>query len=155
MNKLLSLFFLLLCLLSCNEKEVDTKAEAEKLMQTSREWVKAVAIGDTEKAMSYWREDAVYISNSEGTLIGKNAIRQMVEGSKNIPGFKISWEPTSAVISKSGDMGYLLEDSQISMHDSTGKPMTIFFQSVTIWKKDKDGAWRNAVDVMSPKKAVQ
>ena len=152
MKKVILLLFICLSLISCSDKEVDTKAEGEKLMQVSREWSKAAASGDTEKVLSYWSEDAVYISDSEGTLKGKNAIRQMIDESKNIPGFKISWEPTSAVISKSGDLGYLFEDSQISMQDSTVKPMTLNFQSVTIWEKDKDGAWKNVVDVMSPKK---
>jgi ketosteroid isomerase-like protein len=78
MKKVLSLL-VFFSIISCTEKEADTKAEGEKLMQTSREWSKAAESGDTEKVLSYWSEDAVYISNSEGTLKGKNAVRQMVE----------------------------------------------------------------------------
>ena len=55
-------------------------------------------------------------------LIGKDAIRQMVTESLKIPGFKISWEPQSVSISKSGDMAYLIEKSQITMNDSLGNP---------------------------------
>jgi len=46
-----------------------------------------------------------------------NGIRQMVEGSFKIPGFKISWEPKSAEISKSGDLGYLLETTKMKTNE--------------------------------------
>ena len=74
----------------------------------------------------------------------------MVEGSFKTPGFQISWEPESAEISKSGDLGYLIEHDDMTMNDSTGKPITQHYNSVTVWKKQADGSWKNVVDVMSP-----
>jgi len=74
----------------------------------------------------------------------------MVEGSYKIPGFHISWEPQSAEVSKSGDLGYLLERTQIIINDSTGKPVTQYYKGITIWKKQQDGSWKNVVDVLSP-----
>ena len=75
----------------------------------------------------------------------------MLEESSQIPGFQIKWEPKEADVSASGDMGYLLEESTITVNDSTGSPVVMKFNSVTIWKKDNDGGWKNVVDVMSPK----
>lgn len=141
---------ILLTSISCNQQDVDVNKEGEKLMQLSREWSKSASSRDVEKTLSYWTDDAVVISAGQPILKGKNAIRQMVEGGYKNPSFKISWEPKSAEISKNGDLGYLIEDSQITINDSTGKPVTQHFKSVTIWKKQADGTWKNIVDVMSP-----
>lgn len=150
MEKKAIYILVLLTSISCNQQDVDVNKEGEKLMQLSKEWSKSASSRDVEKTLSFWTDDAVVISAGQPILKGKNAIRQMVEGSYKNPSFKISWEPKSAEISKSGDLGYLIEDSQITTNDSTGKPVTQHFKSVTIWKKQADGTWKNVVDVMSP-----
>ena len=135
---------------SCQREKVDTKEEGKKLMKASRDWSAAASTRDVEKILNYWADDAVLISAGEPELNGKKAIREMVEGSLKNPGFNISWEPIRAEISESGDMGYLLENSKITMKDSTGTEQIMTFKVVTIWKKQKDGSWKNVVDVMSP-----
>lgn len=147
-----SLFILALLLItySCQQKKVDTKEESEKLMQASRDWSAAANSRDIEKIMNYWTEDAILYSAGEPELKGKKAIREMVTASMKDSNFSISWEPISAEISESGDMGYLLEKSKIIMKDSAGKEKIMTFKGVTIWKKQKDGSWKNAVDIMSP-----
>jgi uncharacterized protein (TIGR02246 family) len=144
------LAFLLVSLASCG-REKDIKGEGEKLMQISREWSKSASLRDIEKTIGYWADDAVVISAGEKELKGKDAIRGMVEGGFKNPSFEISWEPQSVEISESGDMGYLLEEAKITTKDSSGNAMTQHFRSVTIWKKQMDGSWKNVVDVMSPK----
>ena len=146
MQKLTALL-LVSALLACNQAKVDTKSEGEKLMQVSREWSEAASKGDLEKTLSYWADDAVLFSSGQPSLKGKAAIRQMVEGGFKTPGFHISWQPQSAVVSESGDMAYLLENSQITFNDSTGKPVTIKNNAVTIWRKQADGSWKNVVDI--------
>ncbi len=141
----------LIVFISCNEKSntIDTKAEGEKLMQTSREWSKVAATNDIEKTLSYWADDAVMISSGQPPLNGKKAIREMVEGSSKIPGFKISWEPQSVSVSKSGNMAYMIEKKQITTNDSLGNPLTKFGTGVTIWRKEVDGSWKNTVEIMN------
>jgi uncharacterized protein (TIGR02246 family) len=135
---------------SCNQPGVDVKAEGEKLMQASREWSQAAGARNVEKTLSYWSDDATVISAGDATLKGKAAIRQMVEGSYKDPSFAISWKPQTVEISKSGDLGYLIEETKITTNDSTGKPITHNYRGVTIWKKQADGNWKDVVDVLSP-----
>ncbi len=59
----------------------------------------------------------------------------------------------SVNISASGDMGFLLEDTQIIVNNSTAKPVTSHYNSITVWKKQKDGSWKNVLDVLSPVKS--
>lgn len=146
------LILLITIIVSCQREKIDTKAEGEKLMQASREWSKAAEARDIEKTLTYWTDDAVVISAGESELKGKQAIRGMVEGSIKDPNFRISWEPISADISESGDMGYLLENAKITTKDSSGNAKVQNFRTVTIWKKQNDRTWKNVVDVMSPTK---
>jgi len=146
----IAIIILVVTVTSCNHRKVDTKAEGEKVMQLSKEWSQAASRGDVEKIIGYWADDAVVMSAGEPVLSGKQAIRKMVEESYKMPGFRINWEPQSIVVSESGDMAYLLENSQISFTDSTGKPFTINNNAVSIWRKQKDGIWKNAVDISTP-----
>ena len=142
-----SLVYLLLgCLLivGCQEKkQIDLEAEAENLMATSRAWAQSQT---NEEYLSYWTEDAQLCQSGQPMLRGHEAIMAMLESTKDIPGFKVMWEPYEAHISENGDMGYLLENSSFTVNDSLGNPMTQYFRTVTIWKKQDDGKWKCVVD---------
>ena len=145
--KPITIFLFLLAIASCSETKVDKKAEGEKIIQLSKEWSQAAATKDIEKTLSYWADDALVMQEGMAPLKGKQAIRQMVEGSFKMLGFSISWEPQSVEVSDNGDMAYLIENSKVSYNDSTGKTITTNNKAVTIWRKQADGTWKNAVDI--------
>jgi uncharacterized protein (TIGR02246 family) len=151
MKREISFLVAIFIFVSCHQQQsVDTKAEGEKLMQLSRDWSQAAANRNVEKILSYWSDDAVVIAGGDPVISGKQGIRQMVEGSFKNPGFQIGWEPQTVEIAKSGDLGYLLENTQITVNDSTGKPVVSRFKGITIWKKQDNGTWKNVVDILSP-----
>jgi uncharacterized protein (TIGR02246 family) len=141
---------LALVAMACSQPKLDLKAEGEKVMQMSKEWSEAASSGDLEKTVSYWADHAIMMSAGEAPIEGKPAIRQMVEESFNIPGFRISWQPQRVEVSESGDMAYLIEDAQVSFQDSTGNTITQHNKTVSIWKKQRDGSWKNVVDISTP-----
>ena len=103
---------------------IDKEAEAQALMQLSRQWSDLVASGDMEAALDYWADDAVLLPPDLPVLSGKAAIREYVMGAADIPGFRISWEPERAFISDNGDMALGLIthiDSLISLDHCTGR----------------------------------
>lgn len=116
-------------------------------MQLSRDWSKIAGTDSVEKIVSYWADDAVIMSPGQPPLKGKDAIRAMIAETSKIPGFKIAWEPLTVFVSNSGDLAYMLEQNQITVNDSTGNPITEFNKAVTIWRKEKDGSWKNVVDM--------
>ncbi|MCU7551381.1 DUF4440 domain-containing protein [Chitinophagaceae bacterium LB-8] len=144
------LVIIVLATVSCSQPKVDLKAEGEKVMQLSREWSQIASTGDVEKTVSYWSDDAYMVSAAQPPLKGKQAIRQMVIDSYKIPGFRISWQPQSVEVSESGDMAYLIENTQVSFSDSTGKTVTQHSKAVSIWRKQSDGTWKNVVDISTP-----
>ena len=127
---------------------VDVKAEQAKLMEASRRWSALAAAGkDVQAVANYWAEDAVLMQEGMPTMRGRQAARKFVEDAFSLPGFKISWEPIEAHVSASGDMGYIIERSQVTEPGAGGKPVTHDMRAVTIWRKDANGEWRNAVDM--------
>lgn len=125
---------------------VDVAAAEQTLMQRSRDWAATVAAGDMEAALNYWADDAVILAPGMPPIRGRDAIREYLAGTGNIPGFRITWEPLEAHVSSSGDLAYLLERNEISMTDSTGATITEHNKVVTVWARQEDGSWKNVVD---------
>lgn len=132
----------------CGGSSKDDHADAERLKQTSREWSKAASNGDMTAALAYWADDAVLISAGRPAVRGKAALRSYLAEMSKIPGFRISWEPLEAKVS--GDIGYLIERTQITMNGPQGVPVSEVLQAVTIWRKQADGTWKNVVDASTP-----
>ena len=147
MKSIICTWLILSCIISCTEPTVDRKAEGDALMQISREWSKSASTDSLEKTLGYWADDAVVMSPGQPLIKGKKAIREMMVATSKIPGFRISWEPLSVEVSNSGDMAYMLEENQVTVTDSLGKPMTQYNKAVTVWKKQPDGSWKNVVDI--------
>jgi len=138
----------LFLIFSCEKPAIDQKAEAEKLMELSRDWAKSVQNKEVENMLSYWAEDAILMSPNEAAVKGKESLRGMVERSMKIKGFEINWEPQEAFVSKSGDLGYVIIKNYMTMPiDTLGNTRTVFNKGVEIWKKQEDGTWKNAIDI--------
>ena len=118
-------------------------------MQLSREWAVTASSADIDKTVDYWSNDAVVMMTGQPPLKGHEAIRQMVEGSMQIPGFEIKWEPKESFVSQGGDLGYVLTNNYMKMPDPEGNLITIFNKGVEIWKKLDDGSWKCVVDIFN------
>ena len=139
--------FFSITVLGCNSN--NKSQEQQRLIQTSKQWSDAASNRDVDKTLNYWADDAVVMAAGQPVLTGKAEIKKMIEASFSNPSFRISWSPKTADIE--GNMGYLIEDTKITTDDSLGRPITQRFKTVTIWKKQTDGQWKNVVDIMTPK----
>jgi len=122
-------------------------------METSREWSRVAATGNVDSMLGFWADDAVIMVPGEASLRGKQAIRAYLERSARVPGFSTSWEPLEAKVAASGDMGYLIERTQVTMNDPSGQPVTQYMKALTVWRKQADGSWKNVVDITNPEPA--
>ena len=141
---------ILLSLAACTQPEIDREAEGEALMQLSRDWSALVEAGNLEATVDNWAEDAVMLPPGPPVmpaLEGRSAIQAYVEAAAQIPGWKISWEPKSVYVSRSGDLAYMLERNVVTVADSLGNDVTTYGKVVTVWRKDGSGRWRNVVDM--------
>jgi ketosteroid isomerase-like protein len=127
---------------------VDTHAAAQALLERDRAWAAAAAGGaSADSIVSFWSADARVIQPGAPVLTGTAAIKNMVTASLAAPGFHISWMPDSAVVAKSGDLGYTFGTVSISIPDSTGKATPQQGHYVTVWARQADGLWRCTVDI--------
>ncbi|WP_157943823.1 MULTISPECIES: YybH family protein [Arenibacter] len=153
MKKLSITAVLLFIISGCNQQTlIDQNAEGEKLMELSRQWAKSES---NEEYLGYWAEDALFKAPNEPVLRGTSEISKMLERDSQLPGFEIDWEPQEAFVSKSGDLGYLIENLRVSMNDSLGNKMHFYNKVVTIWKKHEDGTWKNVVDFASADPSIK
>lgn len=152
MKNLITIMALVLAISGCQEHVVDQKMEGEELMNISRAWAKSKT---PEETLSYWAEDAIVMAPGQAALRGKDAIRGMIEGSAEIPGFEVNWEPKEVYVSKSGDLAYLIEQNYFAMNDSLGNQQKTFNKVVTIWKKQEDGTWKNVVDMWNEDPTIE
>ena len=117
-------------------------------MKTDSTWsALAGELKDIDRIVSYWSDDAVLIPPGEPIIRGKEALRKFVEGSKNIPGFHISWRSSDPQFSPDGKMAYMYGENLMSMNDSTGNKISFTGRGYTIWRKETDGSWKCVVDL--------
>lgn len=132
---------------SSTPARVSVEDEAAMLMRLSREWSQVAATGDLERTLSYWADDAVMMVPGQPPIRGKAAIRTFLESSASVPGFTVKWEPLEAHVSASGDLAYLIERNQFSFKDASGSVVTDSNKAVTVWRKQRDGTWKNVIDM--------
>jgi ketosteroid isomerase-like protein len=110
---------------------------------------------DLERILSYWTDDAVVLAPGLPVVTGKDALRLYVQGSMQIPGFKITWTSTDVTFSPDGNLAYLFSRNALTMNTPAGIPDTTMGRAVTIWRRESDGEWRCAVDIWNAEPAAE
>ena len=127
---------------------MDVEVERERLLARDAQWAKLASEGgDIDEILSYWTDNAVVIPAGMPSLAGREALRAYVEGTRTIPGFRISWSSTEAQVSPDGTMAYLLSTNEVAINGPDGQPVTTRGRAVTVWQRDDQGQWRCAVDI--------
>ncbi len=127
---------------------MDLAAERNRLIQRDAEWSIAASEGrDVERILSYWTDDAIALPPGLPAVVGKAALRQYVEDSMQIPGFRISWTSTDVTFSPDGNLAYMHSRNAVTMDAPDGTPSTTKGRAVTIWRREPDGEWRCTVDI--------
>ena len=122
--------------------------EKEELLRRDGEWSQVASEGrDVERILSYWTDDAIVLPPGLPAIIGKAALRQYVEDSLQIPGFKISWTSTDATVSADGDLAYVFSRNAVTFKGPDGKLVTTEGRAVTVWRREPDHEWRCVVDI--------
>ncbi len=161
MKKVIFMALIGLFLTSCanNEKAAPTAAELAKinqqevtsLVEASRNWGKAAT---PEEFFSYIGTDALMLAPDKGVVKGHEGIGKVLQEFQSLPGFKITWEPHEAFVSKSGDLGYSRERILVNFDGEDGNQVNLFEKGISIWKKDANDEWKMAVDIWNVDKTI-
>ncbi len=127
----------------------DQASEAAALLKRDAEFAAEASGGrDVEKIVSYWSVDAVVAPPGHAPIVGRDALREYVQGSYQIPGFNITWEATAEPeFSSDLSMAYMWARNRVSFDDPDGNRVTVYGRALTIWRRETDGEWRCTVDI--------
>lgn len=128
--------------------KLDWASERAQLLKRDAEWAAASSEGrDLERILSYWADDAIVLPPGLPAVVGKPAVRQYVQGSLRIPGFRIAWTSTDAAFSQDGSLAYLFSRNAVTMNGPDRTPTTTYGRGVSIWRREPSGEWRCVVDI--------
>ena len=134
---------------SAQSVAADTRSKDEKsLRDLEAAWSKVAATKDVDRIVSYYGDDATVFPPNAPIAKSKDEIKKVWSGLVGTPGFSISWETTTAVAAKSGDLGYTSGTYQLSMSGPDGKPISDKGKYVTVWRKTA-GKWKVIADIFN------
>jgi ketosteroid isomerase-like protein len=116
---------------------------AELLRKLEADFAKAVAERGHDAFVSYFAEDGVELENGGGI----NTKADMLKEGPWPPDMSLAWTPVKAEMAASGELGYTYGNYVLKNKDKDGKLVTQYGKYASIWKKQKDGSWKVALDM--------
>ena len=117
------------------------KVEQEQaaLMAVTTEWGKTGS--DIDKFMSFLAPNARLSYWGAPAIEGVEAIRNVIGPLMKTPDFNMTWQPTRATVSASGDLGYTIGTFTMIFQNANGILITENGKQQTTWKKIS-GEWK-------------
>jgi len=127
---------------STYDSKVNVASERAALMKSEEDFSTLSARkGATAAFDSYLARDARVLRRNVAPAVGKENALVLISGSAGT----LTWKPTMADVSASGDLGYTYGAFDLKRGDKIIEHGSY----VRVWKKDGNG-WRVVIDVMSP-----
>lgn len=134
--------------LGCQARTMDVERERSALLEADIAFAEATAERGADGWVSYFAEEGVMFRPG-GAVVGRDSIRAMVTAWFADDAFALTWEPTHAEVSTSGDLGFTYGRYRSTGSDSEGNEVIGMGSYVTIWRK-QDGRWLVALDIGNP-----
>lgn len=112
-------------------------------------FAKATADSGADGWVSYFADDGVMFRPG-GVIQGKDSIQAVVTAWFADDTFSLTWQPTYAEGSATGDLGYTYGRYQSTGRDAAGAVTRGTGSYVTVWRKQTDGTWKVALDIGNP-----
>jgi ketosteroid isomerase-like protein len=129
-------------------RENSTDALTAGLLQVDRDFAKAGVAKNLDSFMGFIAEDVRFYS--AGVMrTGKLAFRDGWARGFADPAWSITWAPLYAEAAQSSDLGYTTGSFEIRDRSADGTPVVRKGSYVTIWRKQRDGGWKVALDIGS------
>jgi ketosteroid isomerase-like protein len=119
------------------EAKADTKAA---LMKADRDFFAATKARRADGWMEFMTEETTI--SRDKPYSGLQAIRATMSEDYKDPRFQLTWDPETAVILESGNMGYTSGHYVAVAPGPNNTTLKFGGQYITVWKKQKDGSWK-------------
>ena len=135
----------LLCGCATKQSFRDPGNSGAALLKADRDFAAYSQVhGVAEAFRAFAAENALSLPMDGLPLRGREAIAQSVAG---LASADLTWQPVAADFARNGDLGYTWGTYELHARDGDGKPVTRHGKYVTVWKKERDGAWKFVVDI--------
>jgi ketosteroid isomerase-like protein len=123
----------------------ETGTEEEAIFALEREWSSRFAQGDVDWIVAAHAPDAQQFPPNAPPVVGLDALRAAWQGMADTEGLSLSWQPTRAYVSSSGDMAWDHGTGKLTNPD--GRTQDVKY--VVVWHRI-DGEWKIVMDMFSP-----
>ncbi len=122
-------------------------ADVNTIREGEVDWVRHWSVRDTERIVAHYSEDAWLTLPQRPPAKGKEAIRDLIKEMVQDAALRVTFEPTSVEVARSGELGFTEGTYRLTLTDpATRQPVTSKGAYVTIYHKIY-GSWRAARSV--------
>ena len=146
MNKIIiSFLFVVMSIIfmqACKEKEkkIPVISDREQMIKADETFSNMSKQHGMKKAfIEFMDNDAILLRAGHMPIIGADAIEFLIQA--NDTSYTLTWKPSAAEISSSGDLGFTYGIYSLQMRDTSFSGTY-----VSIWKKQADGKWKFILD---------
>ncbi len=138
------------------EEPIDLKAEQSALLEADRKFAEAYAASDnpTVAFMEQLEDDVRFLPPEMPLVTGKEAAGSVWEQLESLPGFDVTWAPSTAEVSSRADLGFTIGSYLMKVDGPDGNPVEVEGKYMTVWRKQADGTWMVAADMFNPNAPV-
>lgn len=136
--------------LSARAPQSDTSALAAAVAQADEQFCQAVFDRHVERFRSFIAENATFDGGTGEEERGRDAIQKAWSVYFVPGGATIRWKADRVEVLPPGDYGYTSGRYERQGKGADGKMTTMRGSYLTVWRKQKDGAWRVVYDTGSP-----
>ena len=143
---------LALILGACSENSpaVNKVAVEKSIQEVEKGMLKAAADKDAAAFVSSYTPDAVMMTPFEPEMRGQDAIRAGMKQLMADPNLKLDFASDRVEVADSGDLAATRGSYTLTVTDPvTKKPVNDKGSYVTVFRKQKDGAWKAVFDINS------
>lgn len=132
-------------LFGCTQKKVDTQKFCDELMQTDRDFSKySVEHGKNAAFLKFAAEDVAFLASDSYPMVGIKLLEER-QAERPDTSYILTWEPTYARASESGDLGYTYGIWEVKLKADPSKISKGTY--ATFWKRQENGEWKYVLDM--------
>ena len=147
MKTLIAVIVAVLIVPGCaGRKAIDPVKEAERLLQTDREFAAAsLQHGAADAFRMYLAADAFMFSDGRHPVRGSDAIYDIMKPADSA--YVLEWTPRAAEVAASGELGWTWGEYTLTAKGADGNAEKSYGKYLNVWKTDSSGNWKVCADI--------
>jgi glyoxylase-like metal-dependent hydrolase (beta-lactamase superfamily II)/ketosteroid isomerase-like protein len=135
---------------SSSQPQVGATEAIQGLLSAERASVEAANDRDAERLTALYATDAILIVPNVPPKVGRDSIRQWIDGFVANPSVRFSYESLKAELSEDGTLGLVVSRYQLELTRPDGTPYREHGSWTQTWRHRPEGGWELVLETASP-----